>query len=83
MRGWSEAKSMCPKEEASAPIVTTEGLLLTCLIDALEGRDVAAVDIPGAFMMLEMEGPDTYMKLEGKTVHILSKIDPKIYKKTH
>ena len=69
------------KEEASAPTVSTKGLLLTCLIDAMEGRDVASVDIPGIFMQADMEGPDTYMKLEGKMVHLLSKIDPNLYTK--
>ena len=47
----------------------------------MEGWDVASVDIPGTFMQSDMEGPDTYMKLECKTVHILSKIDPKLYTK--
>ena len=47
----------------------------------MEGRDVVSVDIPGTFMQADMEGPDTYMKLEGKKVHILSKNDPKLYSK--
>ena len=67
------------KEEESVPTVSTEGLLLTCLINVMEVRDVASVDIPGAFMQSDMEGPDTYMELEGKTSHILSNIDPKLY----
>jgi hypothetical protein len=32
-----------------------EALLLTCAIDAKEGRDVATVDIPGAFMQAYMD----------------------------
>ena len=42
---------------------------------------MATVDVPGAFMQSDMEGPDTHMKLEGKMVSILSKIDPKLYSK--
>ena len=56
------------KEGASALIIATESLLLTCLIDAVECRDVATVDILGTFIHADMEGLDTYMKLEGKTV---------------
>jgi hypothetical protein len=32
-----------------------EALLLTCGIDAKEGRDGATVDIPGAFMQAYMD----------------------------
>jgi hypothetical protein len=38
------------KDETSSPTVATEALILTCLIDAIEGRDAATCDIPGAFM---------------------------------
>jgi hypothetical protein len=38
------------KEDTSLPTVATESLMLTCIIDAIEGRDVATVDLPGAFM---------------------------------
>ena len=38
------------KSETSTPIVATEALMLTCVIDAMERQDVATVDIPGAFM---------------------------------
>ena len=72
------------KDDVSSPTVATEALLLTCLIDAMEHRDVATVDIPGAFMQSDMEGihgETTYMKLEGKTVDILKKLDPKLYEK--
>jgi hypothetical protein len=44
------------KEDTSSPTVATEALLMTCLIDAIERRDVATLDIPGAFMQSEMEG---------------------------
>ena len=69
------------KGQVSAPTVATEALLLTCLIDAMEGRDVTTVDIPGAFMQSDMEGKDTYIKLQGKMVDILTNIDPNLYHK--
>jgi hypothetical protein len=38
------------KEEASSPTVSLESVLMTCAIDAAEGRDIATVDIPVIFM---------------------------------
>ena len=55
--------------------------MLSCILDAKENRDVATVDIPGAFMQSKIEGPDIHMKLEGNLVKILEKIDPKLYSK--
>ena len=34
------------KGKTSSPTVSTEALFLSCMIDALERRDVATVDIP-------------------------------------
>ena len=70
------------KEDVSSLTMATESLLLTCLIDTMEHRDVATIDIPGAFMQSDMEGLNgetTHMKLEGKTVDILIRIDPSRY----
>ena len=69
------------KDDISAPTVATEALLLTCLIHAMEGRYVATVEIHGVFMQAEMEGDDVHMKLEGKMVNILTKINPSSYTK--
>ena len=44
----------------------------------MEEREVATVDIPGAFMQSDMEGDATFMKLEGKTVHILTRLEPNL-----
>ena len=38
------------KEDVSSPTVTAEAVMLTCVIDAQENRDVAVVDIPNAFV---------------------------------
>ena len=65
------------KEEASSPTVAIESVMLSCTIDAKEGRDVGIVDIPNAFMQVDMD--DTVqMKLEGKMAELLVKIDPKL-----
>ena len=68
-------------DDTSAPTVAMEALLLTCLINTMEHRKVATVDIPGAFMQADMEGETVHMKLEGKMADLLTKLDPKIYRK--
>ena len=68
------------KEEAtSSPTVAIESVMLSCTIDAKENRDVGIVDIPNAFLQVDMD--DTvHMKLEGKKAELLVKIDPKLYR---
>ena len=61
--------------------MATEALFLTCLINAMEHRKVATVDIPGAFMQADMEGETVHMKLEGKMTELQTKLDPKLYQK--
>jgi hypothetical protein len=60
--------------------VATEALMLTCVIDAIEKRDVATCDIPGAFMQSDMKGK-VIMKLEGVMAEVITKIDPNKYEK--
>ncbi len=38
------------KEEWSSPTVSTKAVLLTSIVDARKGRDIAVVDIPNAFI---------------------------------
>ena len=82
-RGCADGRKQRPyttKEEASSPTVAIESVLISCTIDAHEERDVATVDIPGAFMQADQEGT-VHMKLEGTMAELLVKIDPKMYKK--
>jgi hypothetical protein len=66
------------KEDATSPTVTTEAVFITALIDAYEGRDVAVVDIPGAFMQTDMD-EDTHIKITGKMVDWLIEVDRDVY----
>ena len=68
------------KEDVSSPTVAIESVFLSCVIDAMEKRDVATIDIPGAFMQADMDDL-VHMKLEGKMAEILVHIDPTIYRK--
>ena len=48
------------------------------VIDAKEQRDVATVDIPGAFMQGDQD-ETVHMRLEGTLAELLTKCDPKLY----
>ena len=68
------------KEEASAPTVAIESVMLSATIDAMEKRDVATVDIPGAFMQADIDEV-VHIKFEGEIAEMLVKMDPKLYRK--
>jgi hypothetical protein len=50
MAGGNKQQDYISKEDASLPTVATEAILLSCIIDAKEGRNVAGIDIPNAFI---------------------------------
>ena len=69
------------KEETLSPTVTTESFFISATMDASEGRDVAFVDVPGAFMHAKMPaGKVVHIKLKGEMAMLLVKIDPSLYK---
>jgi len=68
------------KEDTSSPTVTTEGLFLSCVIDAKERRVVATCDIPGAFMQADMD-ESIHMRLAGPLAMLLTKVDSEMYSK--
>jgi hypothetical protein len=70
------------KEDASSPTVATEAVLLSCIIDAKEGRDVAVIDIPNAFVQTRVEDEKdmAFIKIRGVLVDILVDIAPDVYK---
>lgn len=68
------------KEDASSPTVAIEAVMLSCVIDAEERRDVAILDIPGAFMQADMD-EIVHMRLDGKMAELLVRIDPNTYEK--
>ena len=68
-----------PKEDSASPTVSTDAVFYTAIIDAIERRAVAVIDIPGAFMHSDMD-PNVHMKLEGLMAELLLEIDPVAYK---
>jgi hypothetical protein len=69
-------------EVASSPTVVTEAVFLSCIIDAEEGRDVAVVNIPNAFVQTRVgnEKDMAFIKIRGVLVDILVEIAPDVYK---
>jgi hypothetical protein len=49
--------------------------LLTSIIDAALGCDIASVDIPGAFIQVKMD-KTVYMRIQGTMVELLVKLYP-------
>ena len=70
------------KEDASSPTVTTESVLLSCIINAREGRDIAVIDILNAFMQTVIvdEKDKFIVRMHGEVVDILCKLLPETYK---
>jgi Reverse transcriptase (RNA-dependent DNA polymerase) len=62
------------KEESTSPTVANESVFLTSVIDARERRDVATVDLPGAFMQADMDDV-VHMRLDGVMLEMLIEID--------
>ena len=79
--GGNKQHDYISKEDASSPTVSTESVLLICIIDALEGRDVAVVDIPNAFIQthVEKEQDMAIIRMYRVLVDILLEIAPEVY----
>jgi hypothetical protein len=54
--------------------------MLSATIGAMEERDVATVNIPGAFMQEDIDKV-VYVKFEGEIAKMLVRMDPKLYQK--
>ena len=58
------SKQDMDKSEVLASTISTNALFITSVIDADEGRYVATIDIPGAFLKTASR-PGNYIKLTG------------------
>jgi hypothetical protein len=66
------------KDESSSPTVSIYALMTSCLMDAIEGRNVATCDIPGAFLQADWPADrDCYLLFEGAMVSMICDIDSK------
>jgi hypothetical protein len=71
------------KEDGSSPMESAEAVMLTCIIDAAEDRDIAVVDIPNAFAQTVVSEEDAehcvIVRIRGPLVDILVLIAPDVY----
>ena len=72
--GGNKQRGFISKEEASSPTVATESIILTSVIDAMEGRDVATVDIPNAFIQTRLfdEAEMAIIRIRGVLVEVVA-----------
>jgi len=70
-------RGLYSKEEVASPTVANDSFFITCINDAIEGRDVAITDIKGAYQNTKM---DDYviMKIRDKSVDLFCELDPSL-----
>ncbi len=79
--GGNKQEGYVTKEDASSPTVSSEAVMLTCVINATKKRAVAVVGIPNAFIqtVLEDEKDRAFICIHGLLVDILGSIAPDVY----
>ena len=68
------------KQDTTPPTVSTEAVFITAVIKAHEGRDVACVDIPSAFLHAD-SNKDITMILKGRLAELMVQVAPDLYRK--
>ncbi len=68
------------KEDGASPTVATNSIMITAAIDAHKQRDVATIDIPGAFLHAYND-KETLMLLKGRLAKLMVQVDPQLYRK--
>jgi len=58
----------------ASPTVSQDVFFLTSIIDTIEERDVAIMDIKGAYLNAKMKG-EVLMRITGKEVDLFCEID--------
>ena len=58
-------RSYIKKEDAASPPVSLEGIMITSAIEAHEGREVATIDIPGAYLRTDID-EHIHLRFKGK-----------------
>jgi hypothetical protein len=68
-------------EDVRSPMVSAEAVMLTCMINTLEGQDIAVVDILNAVVqtVIEDEKHRVIVHIRGPMVDILVSIAPDVY----
>ena len=78
MHRWLETTKKAVPGDATPSTMSTESILTMATIDEHSGRDVSICDIPGAFLIADMD-KDVKMALCGILVELMVNIAPQIY----
>jgi hypothetical protein len=79
--GGNKQRDYIQKEDASSPTVATESVILTSIVDAIEERHCAVIDIPNAFIQTVVKDKKrrVIICIRGMLVDMLVKIAPEVY----
>ena len=80
MAGSNNQRDFISKEDDRPPTVSTESVLLTCIVDAKEHIYVVTLDMPNAFIQtrIEYENDMTFINIWVVLVDIILNIAPDI-----
>lgn len=69
-----------PKEDAASPTAATDSVMMVGAINAHERRDVATMDLPGAFLNTDTDEL-VIMILKDELCKLMCRVDPKDYRR--
>jgi hypothetical protein len=80
--GGNKQRAYIQKEDASSPTVATESVILTSIVDAIEEKHCAVIDVPNAFIQTVVEDKKrrVIIRIRGMLVDMLVKIAPEVFK---
>jgi hypothetical protein len=76
---WAETTRDCRTRRRNLPTMSLESVLITSTIEAFEVKEVAVVDIPGAYLSADMD-EEVIMLLRGRFTELMVKTAPNIYR---
>jgi hypothetical protein len=81
--GGNKQRDYLTKEDSSSPAVATKSVLLKSIVDAVEKRDVAIIDIPNAFIQTRVENKKdrAIIRIRGVLVDWVTKTAPEVNSK--
>jgi hypothetical protein len=79
--GGNKQRGYIMKKDASSPTVSSETVMLTCIVNANENREVAIVDILNVFAqtVVKDENDRAFIRIHGPLVNIMLSIAPDVY----
>ena len=79
--GGNRQRDFIPKEDSSSPAVATKAVILSCIIDAEEKRNVVVIDTPNAFIQTRVKNENKMVAIKIRLflVELILEIYPELY----